>query len=401
MNADTNRARPGRRTRAGATALVGIATAASACTTILGVSDVHFGDAGGTASDGATDGSTRDGAMDGTGPEAPIPHETSGGDAGVTIFATSMGTPQGIAVGTTYVCWTYNGEVKGGGGVQCRARDGSGSTFSVAKDQTSLLDIGISGENVAWSVGNVPVSGAGSAGTPPQECLVMASPILPDSDLARCALNVAYWPLRMAVADGYVTLLVRGSAATLAGYAPLFAAPGGLDGAAPPTYDVTHVASSASAIGVNSAAMLIGDSTQVAFLPLPSLGDSGLTCASDCGTGGVQDLAVGLVDAYWLTSGGDVGMAPATGGPIVTLGQVTGMPQRIAVDDTAKAVESVYVTTSTGATSGAVYAVPTSSTGAWRMFESSGCSPFGVAVQGHDLFWTCIDGAILHIVIPK
>jgi hypothetical protein len=369
---------------------VGIGVSASACTTILGVSDVHFGEAADSGDSGGLDGSTDRAASDGAA-QSDVISEGIHADAGASRFAKSAGDPLGIAVGSVDAYWTYHGGSTGMGGVEAFHLDGTGKVEAVASNQSAPLDIAVTGDgNVYWSVETPLLGIPGSEGGASQPCLAMKFNNLDTTQPPTCAVNAAYLTLRMSATSGDLVFLTKDSSgATQVGFAGIAGGSAGY----------TNIGIDASAaIAAYNGEIAIGDGDLVDERSLPGLTSGSAVCSSMCGSGTVVDIAYSGGTAYWVTSDGQIGksgISPGTGSPGVILSTVSGTPQRIAL-----AADAVLVTVSNGSTpsSGAVYAVPFTG-GSHHSLARLDCAPFGIAVSDGSAYWTCNDHYVYRLVL--
>jgi hypothetical protein len=205
--------------------------------------------------------------------------------------------------------------------------------------------------------------------------------------LPTCVTSAAYTTSRMGLNTDSVILLSQDANGSFLGYAPKT---GGM-------YTTVAAQGPSAAIAASDQTIYLGNpyGPHIDAFGLPMLMVGPNACIDGCGDGTVVDLALDttLDHAFWATTKGEVVFAPfppptANG---TLLGTVMGTPQRIARD-----ASFVYVTTQMP---GAVWAVPIA--GGMPIALARGENdPFGIAVDGSRVYWTCGDGTIRAVPLP-
>jgi hypothetical protein len=332
-----------------------------------------------STSDGAKDAS-RDGSGDGATKML----------TGTSTLVRNQTALKGIAVDATHLFWVSAENATGtlGTGSVWRARtDGTGASTLVGA-QMAPLDIAVDATTLYWSVN---ASVAPSSGT--EQCLVMS--VAKVMDGALCLSKGIFATLRLALDEANVIVLAQapGGGNPNVGYTPKLDLTG--------TYSSVETQGPSDAVGASENTIFVGDLygphvDACDIAPTPAFGQA-LCGGGGCGTGAIVDIVVDETagNVFWVTSKGElISESYVTSGMPVVLGTVPGTPQRLARDPS-----YLFVTTVTSAGEGAVYAQPVAG-GAPVVLSQGERSPFGVATDGINVYWTCGDGTIRATGVP-
>jgi hypothetical protein len=290
-------------------------------------------------------------------------------------LASGQDSPQAIAVDTTSVYWTNNGQKTGRGSI-AKMPIGGGKPGTLATGPQGEQGLAVDSASVYWANGN--------NGT------VMKVPL--DGGKDETVASGQGVPARVAVSPTHV-YWVNAASGTVVGMP--------LDGGTSVTLASGQDQPFGIALSAASAYWTDQLAGTVMSTPLASPPDGGalITLASgqggtDLASEGPTAIAVGDTSAYWVT-GYSVASVPLLGGTPTTLFSVTegGPYLGIAVDAT-----SVYWTSFSGAAGGAVLKVPRAG-GAAVTIAPKQTNPWGIAVDATSVYWTT-DSEVMRLT-PK
>jgi hypothetical protein len=300
-----------------------------------------------------------------------------------TTLASGLGALGAITLDVTRLYWVVR-ELPSAttGGVQSVLKDGTGGVLTLAAGQPSPLDIALDLSGLYFSVNTASPPPA----APKTQCLVMR---LVDGKSPTCITSASYQMVRMALADSEV-LFIGVDAQTNSWLGTAAKAPG-----APPNTGPARA--QPQAIAGYGTEIYVGDGSHVDAYALTGFAMLNAVCQQTCGMGDVADLLVdGDLDmAWWATTTGAVVTAPI--GSMATrtgniLDTVMPTPQRIARD-----TSYVYVTTTDS-----VLAVPIAGGAAPPLvLAMNEASPFGIAVDENNVYWTTADGRVRAVGVPR
>ena len=336
---------------------------------------------------GSPEGGPRDGSLDVSGMSDAPPLDDGARDApsrysAPTTLVSGEMQPKGITVDPDRLFWVEAAT----GDVRTFDKLTSAVT-SIAKSQPQPLDIAVDSTTLYWSV---------ATATPTKTSQCMAMKMLKTSGAPSCLTSAALMTGRLALSGGNVFLSGESSGdLTFVGFAATTSANATLPETLTPATQA--VAGDGSDVFVGDGPHVDTFSITVAGTGLqgePALCNNNAICG---GTGTTVDIVVSAAGAvFWVTSNGQV--MSATPGPNVAptmLGMVPMGAQRMAVD-----ASYVYVTSSSGTTTGgAITAVPVAP-GATRTLASGEDSPFGITVDVNNVYWTCGNGTIRAVGVP-
>lgn len=350
-----------------------------------------------------------DGGIDGsTGPKADAgatdsPRETStrdGASEGATLPAvatlvTGLVDPKGIATGNTRLYWVSADDSSGDtntGSLWTSRMDGSNAA-PVVTGQNSPLDVlsDVTTLDLFWSVGTATLPPANGT-----QCLVMGATLQQGTAAApvKCITSGAFTTKRIAITATDVAILAQPNQGNPSvGYTSRSAATEGYT-------SVTAQGAPADAIAASTASLYAGDANHVDAYNLAGLGTEQAVCnlASICGNSTVIDMVLdALGNLYWATMSGDVYLWTSANKSVALFATVKGTPVRMARD-----ASYIYLTAMGAGTAGSVQAIAVTS-GKVSVLAPDETTPFGIATDGTNLYWTAgagTSGMIRSIKVP-
>jgi hypothetical protein len=297
------------------------------------------------------------------------------------LVGTTGRAGRGIIADSMRLYWVDLDTTTGNGSLYSAPKSG-GSFLVKATNQPGPLDVAGDDDFTYWSLAAAPSA---------NNCLVMG--LDKSNGNMGCIAAGSHTTARMALGSGVFAILSKDTAAVTGN--PFIGFAKRMAGTTAP-YTAVPALGPGQALAITSTDLFVSDDhgIHIDVFSFPNLQPAGNVCNITCGDKPIVDMTpdVAGTNMLWATTDGQVFSAPIAPPemPGTLLGTVSGSPQRIARD-----AFYVYVTSD----SGSVTAIPLAGGNAVPLARGQP-SPFGIAVDPVNVYWTNGDGSVRGVGVP-